>query len=150
MWSSGWLIAAYLCGSGWLIAAYLCGGVFVIFLVAVLKTATEPGSAPQPIQVIHHHYPPVSGRVGADISPNPRSREIVGPSSDDREDEITLQDFVDYPSGGAPVIRNRHFRNVLLKGPMVLYFRSGALNRVSWGAPDGNAGPFSGVSAMAR
>lgn len=79
---------------------------------------------------VHHNYNAPVTIVQGQFGPSePILRfEPVGPSVPSEEMPVVkLHDFVEFPSGGPPAIRDREFRHVALKGPIWLHGRNSSI-----------------------
>lgn len=91
--------------------------------------ADEGGSQP-PGGVQHIYNAPVTiqgdqvaiNGAGPGTPPDESSLDMVGPETLGAAREVVnLADYIEYPESGPLAIRNQKFRNVLVKGPILLY-----------------------------
>lgn len=123
------------------VSALIIGAAAVLVLLAAtgwvayqaLKQRDEALHAEEEAKGVHHHYnAPVTIVQGQQGSLPPTPRETVGPHVAPTEKPIiSLHEFVEFPNDGPPVIRNRTFRNSVLRGPIWLHgIRSSMTNTV--------------------
>ena len=137
----GWQLVIFFGGFLLLIGV----GLFVAKLLRKRESAEDSETATG--QVHHHHYytAPVSWNVASGesalgVSPTAPQREPVGPAeqvSGERE-VVSLAEFVEFPPNAPPVIRNRVFRNALLRGPILLTLRNSTFVNVGFGIIEGD------------
>jgi hypothetical protein len=85
--------------------------------------------------VVHHHHYSAPATVMYGVQAGAPARESVGPPTppSGKKEVVKLADYVEYPPNSPPVIRNRDFRNVILRGPILLGVRSAQFVDVGFG-----------------
>jgi hypothetical protein len=118
--------------------------VALIAIGAILWGVRQRARAGEPQQVHHHHYAPGT-TVQFGQASDDAERTSVGPpvASGDTREVVRLADHVEYggPGSGPPVIRDREFRNVIVRGPLVVLPLTASFTRVEFLLP--NADPNS-------
>ena len=108
---------------------------------ARLGASPAPGYVTEEV-VHHHHYATgmtvnfeseglaATGATGS--AEDSTERDVVGPAQPPvgGRASVRLADYVEFPLDAPPVIRNKHFRNVVIQGPIVL--AAGGASEVIW------------------
>jgi hypothetical protein len=92
----------------------------ILFVAALAWGAHRPRGS-NAVQNIHNYGPGSTVNFGTSASAiaSDRGQPIGGPSAD-RMELVSLYDYVEHPHHGPPVIRDRHFRYAILRGPIVI------------------------------